>query len=79
MERKLVLESCLKCDSWGLLEMHVLLTDDIVEFCSGVGTSRELLMTSAMYIRFPYIQHEDLVLSFLMVRCPVSNNYSFLL
>ena len=81
MERKLVWESCFNCGAWGLLEMHILLTDDIVEFglVGDVDKSREVLMTPAMYIQLPYINHEDLLLSFLMVRCPVSNHDNFFL
>ena len=32
MERRLLIESCLRLDKWGILEMFVLLTEDIVVF-----------------------------------------------
>ena len=80
MEKKLVWESCLKYDSWGLLEMHILLTDDIVEFgMRDVEMMREVKMSKVIDIKLPYRQHEDLVLRFLMSRCPVSNTNNFLL
>ena len=76
MERKIVWESCLENHSWGLLEMHILLTEEIVEFDMyfDLDTIRELIESPAMYIQLPYTHHEDLLLSFLMVRCPVSTN-----
>ena len=78
MERKLVLESCLKRNAWGLLEMYVLLTDNVVRFemCSEVldlDTVREHLCP-AVDIKLPYKQNQDVFLSLLVARCPVSNS-----
>ena len=84
MERKLVLEACLRRGSWGLLEMYILLTDDIVEFdvhpTSGMWDDLDNLVTareqlaSAIGIKLDYKQYSDLFLLLLMVKCPVSNN-----
>ena len=84
MERKLVLESCLRRGSWGLLEMYILLTDDIVEFdvhpiksvwedLDDLVTAREQF-SPAIDIKLDYKEHGDFLLSLLMVKCPVSNN-----
>ena len=77
MERKLVLESCWAGDSWGLLDMYVLLTDDIVEFGMGSGLidlarKQELTWSPATDIKLNHKQHEELVVSLLISRCPVS-------
>ena len=76
-ERKLVLESCLRRGRWGLLEMSILLTDDIIEFderCDrwSPDSIREQL-SPAVDIKLPLGQHQDLFLSLLIARCPVSN------
>ena len=84
MERKLVLESCLRRGSWGLLEMYILLTDDIVDFddyptrvmwddLDDLDRVHEQL-APAIDIKLYYEHHSDLLLSLLMVKCPVSNN-----
>ena len=81
-ERKLVLESCLRCKAWGLLEMYVLLTDDVVELDQRhedwnlpVDTVKELNSHLPVNkIKLPYIQYPDLFLSLLIARCPVSNH-----
>ena len=81
MERKLLLKSCLKSRSWGLLEMYIFLTDDIVEFDDvrvedfDLETLRE--QESLLFdLKLDIIQHEDLFFSLLMARCPVSNSIS---
>ena len=84
MERNLVLESCLANDSWGLLDMYVILTDDIVEFDMRIESwdlerRREITWSPAIDIKLNHKQHEDLVLSFLRDRCPVSIRKNFLL
>ena len=83
MERKLVLESCLNRGRWGLLEMYILLTDDIVEFdvifldpendLDELITIREA-MAPDIDIRLDYKLHPDLFLELLIARCPVSIN-----
>ena len=82
MERKLILNSCLKFGKWRLLEMFILLTDDIVEFdvdiCVKEDDMDELdrtreAMAPDIDIRLHYKQHGDLFLSLLRARCPVSN------
>ena len=76
MERKLVLESCLKHKTWGLLEMSVLLTSDIVEIDM---TSKDLNLDTwreqmaDIDIKLKYEKHQDLFFSLLRARCPVSN------
>ena len=83
MERKLILESCLRSGRWGLLEMYILLTDDVVEInlehSQAMKTSLELLrelLSPAVDIKLDYRKHQDLILSLLIARCPVSNNIS---
>ena len=77
MERKLVLQSCMNSDSWGLLEMFILLTDDIVEFdmlsegwdldmeCEHLGPDID--------VKLDYLDHGDWLITILIARCPVSN------
>ena len=84
MERKLVLESCLANGSWGFLDMYVLLTNDIVEFDVSIEAidlerRRKLTWSPAIDIKLNHKQHEDLFLSFLRDRCPVSIRNNFLL
>ena len=79
MERKLVLESCLTSGRWGLLEMWILLTDDIVEFDGGRRKYGNLeafwkKVTPAIDIKLDYREHHDLFLLLLTVKCPVSSN-----
>ena len=83
MERKLILESCLRHGTWGLLEMYTLLTYDVVDFDVhpfGLWTDLEDLdriyeqLTPVVDIKLHYKQHADLLLSLLMDKCPVSNN-----
>ena len=79
MERKFVLESCLTSGQWGLLEMYILLTDDILEFDGGhkeydyPEAFRER-MAPAIDIKLYYRQHQDLFFLLLRIRCPVSKN-----
>ena len=83
MERRLVLESCLRRGSWGLLEMYILLTDDVIDFdvhptaveCENLDDLdilREQL-SPAIDIKFHYKQYGDLFLFLLMTKCPVSH------
>ena len=77
MERKLVLESCLQHKTWGLLEMSILLTNDIVEIDMiskdlNLDTSYKQ-MARAIDIKLKYEKHQDLFFSLLKTRCPVSN------
>ena len=84
MERDFVLKSCLRRGSWGLLEMFMLLTDDIVDFdvhpTRGMWEDLDDLdrvheqLAPAIDIKLHYEQYSDLLLSLLMVKCPVSNN-----
>ena len=80
MERKLILESCLRHGRWGLLEMYILLTDDVVDFDVhpfGLWTDLDRIyeqLTPVIDIKLYYKQHADLLLSLLMVKCSVSNN-----
>ena len=83
MERKLVRESCLRSGRWGLLEMYILLTDDVGEINlvhnRTKKTSLELLrelLSPDVDIKLDYRKHQDLILSLLIARCPVSNNIS---
>ena len=79
MERKLILESCLRSGAWGLLEMYVLLTDDIVDLHvrpSGVWDNVDMMreqLAPAVDIKLNYTQHQDLLLLLLRARCPVGN------
>ena len=79
MERKFVMESCLKSGTWGLLEMFILLTDDIVKLDDHSCQSWEdpdtmhRQLATAINIRLDHKRHHDLFLSLLMARCPVSN------
>ena len=56
----LLLLLCLECDSWGLLEIDMLLTDDILEIGkrSDLNSTRDVLLSPAMYIQLPYINME---------------------
>ena len=78
-ERKLVLESCLRYGSWGLLEMYILLTDHTVEFdvveprIWNLDAVLEQL-SPTMDIKLDYMEHQDLLLSLLVTRSPVSNS-----
>ena len=83
MERKLVRESCLRSGRWGLLEMYILLIDDVVEISvlhkrtmkMSLEEMRELLAAD-VDIKLDYRKHQDLILSLLIARCPVSNHIS---
>ena len=78
MEKKLILQSCLTSRSWGLLEMYILLTDDVIEFddmsaeCLNLEALREQ-ESLTFDIKLDILQHEHLFLSLLMARCPVSS------
>ena len=68
---------------WGLLEMYILLTEDVreVELCSWIlylETMKEK-GAPAVDIKLPYKQHQDLFLSLLITRCPVSNGRSIMI
>ena len=89
MERNLVLESCLMSDSWGLLEMYVLLTDDRVEFdpysTNWILDSKHRRMkreqffsaVQAVDIKLDYKEHKELFLTLLAARCSVSRSRYF--
>ena len=77
IERKLVLQSCMRSQLWGLLEMSILLTDDIVEFNM---LSMEWYLdwackqlNSNVDVKLYYRKHGDWLVSLLTARCPVSN------
>ena len=76
MERKFVINSCLKRGTWGLLELYTLLTDDIVNFnMRPEGFYWDVLnkqVTAAGDKNVDYKQHPDLCLSLLIAKCPVS-------
>ena len=78
MQRKLVLELCLKRGEFGLLEMYILLTNDIIEFegYSDLRCLDTLRKQMSIDIEIPCRQHQDLLLLLLRARCPVSNNGS---
>ena len=73
MERKLVLESSLLAGSWGLLELYILLTDDIVEL-DIIPHDLDLHVYSKLrsYTVDIDVQHEDLLIPLLIARCSVS-------
>ena len=76
MERKLVMESYLKCKIWKLVEMYILLTDDIVELdMRYVNWTLDVLpkQLTASSDKDRYKQHQDLSLRLLIAKCPVSN------
>ena len=80
MERRLLLESCLKSRSWGLLEMYILLTDDVSEFDDVRAEAWDLEAlreeeSLTFDIKLDVIDYEDLFLSLLMTRCSVSSAY----
>ena len=81
MERKLILESCLKCDSWGLLEMYTLLTEDIVEFemisddWNLDSLSEQLSPVIDIKLNYKNKQNQHLLLSLLIAKCPVSREF----
>ena len=85
LERNFTLEMCFKRGTFGLLEMYILLTDGIAElYVGGCGDgdfldrTREQLFP-AVDIKLPHKQHEDLFLSILMARCPVSREYPLII
>ena len=77
MQRKFILKTCLRRGSWGVLEMFILLTDDIIDFDMtrhetwDMDTSYDQL-TSVEDIYFNYSQRLDSLLSLLTIKCPVS-------
>ena len=78
MERKLVLEATLANGRWGLLEMYLLLTDDIVELkvCFKIQDYLDIepeYRVPDIDIKLDYKNHPDLFLSLLIARCPVSD------
>ena len=79
MERNLVLQSNLTSDTWGLLEMYILLTDDIVEFnLPGRVLHTCKLRTnliSVIDMKLNCKTHQDLFLSLLIAKCPVSISF----
>ena len=77
MERKLVLESCLASGTWGLVEMFILLTVDTVEIdvpleMTQYTSTLRNQMIPATDIKLKYKKHQDLFLSLLIAKCPVS-------
>ena len=58
---------------WGLLDMFVLLSEDIVTF--DVNTQKPIFqeMETNISSKFPHHEHGDLLLELLRVKCPVSN------
>ena len=81
MERKFVLESGLASGRWGLLELCILLTNDVVEFDGGrrkydyLETFREKL-SPAIDIKLHYRKHFDLFLTLLRIKCTISSSIS---
>ena len=73
VERKLVLESCLQNGEWGVLEMYILLTDEILEFDEWALESVYEQAPLTFDIKLDILQHEHLFFSLLMARCPVSS------
>ena len=78
MERKFVLESCLKSGFWGILEMYILLTDEMVEFempsdCKvwDLDTLR-VCLSPLPGVRLNYKRQLDTLITLLRIRCPVS-------
>ena len=84
MEKNLVLESFLISRKWGILDMYILLTEDTVIFDDGyqmpysldAHVLREQLSIvkggAPIDIKLDWSKHQDLFLSLLMTRCPVS-------
>ena len=77
MERKLVMESCFKTFSWGLVEMSILLTSDVVEFdmlsgCMNLEGERRQFLPD-FDVKLDYYDHEELLVPLLIAKCPVSN------
>ena len=76
MERKLLLQSCLKSVKWGLVEMSIILSNDIVEFGMISETDLEDLIDvqdPESDVKLDYLDHSDLVIALLIAKCPVSN------
>ena len=76
MERNLLLQSCLKCVEWGIVEMSILLSDDIVEFIlPSESDSEDLIDIHApkIDVKLKYLHHSDLFIPLLIAKCPVSN------
>ena len=78
MERKLVLQSCLKSVAWGLVEMSILLTDDIVEFDMlsedwGLLDMQWQHSAPEIDVKLDYLDHSDMLIPLLIAKCPVSN------
>ena len=78
MERKLVLESCLHRGSCRLLEMYILLTDDVAEF-NMISEHwfldkkfEKLTPKGSKDVKVVYYEEEDLLITLLMARCPIS-------
>ena len=77
MERKLVMASCFTTSSWGLVEMSILLTDDVVEF-DMISLDSDLDMECRQFVpdfdvKLDYYNHEELLVPLLIAKCPVSN------
>ena len=89
MERKLVLQWCLKSVSWGLLEMSILLTADVAEFDMRFHDIFELdtlddwdqhvlgmqrqHFAPDIDVKLDYLEHGDWLTTLLISRCTVSN------
>ena len=76
MERKLVMTSCFTTSSWGLVEMSLLLTDDVVGFdmlSDGWDVDRECRKyVPDIDLKLDYYDHEELLVPLLIAKCPVS-------
>ena len=76
MERKLVLDLCLKRRTWKLVEMYILLTDDIVDIDMR-HVDWELDVFRSIDIKLPQNQH--LILPLLRAKCPVSKSRNIMI
>ena len=76
MERKLVLDLCLKRRTWKLVEMYILLTDDIVDIDMR-HVDWELDVFRSTDIKLPQNQH--LILPLLRAKCPVSKSRNIMI
>ena len=76
MKRKLVLQSCMNNVSWGLLEMSILLTDDIVDFDMLFWVwdldSECNQFLPDIDIKLKNYEHQDLIIPLLIAKCPES-------
>ena len=70
------MESCFTTSSWGLVEMSILLTGDVVEFdmlSEGWDIDRECRKyVPDIDLKLDYYDHEELLVPLLIAKCPVS-------